>query len=194
MTKQGRRWLGSLVAATVALAAPSAWRELSSSGPRARASSHHEAPALGEESDRAGRRSEQPLSEGQEAGEARQPHPITLVHEAMAKRRELIGALRGALADERYEDARALLGEAEALEKSDPEQFKRETSTFEATLRGYQLILECIAARAAAPSGSPELPAGLREESRRYLDQQRLPPRREVRRVCLEGRGFARRS
>jgi hypothetical protein len=189
MTKRGRRWPGFLLAATLGLGACWAWFDLRSSEPSPRAGSHDEALARGEQQE-----VQRPSAAGQAAHLARRPHPITPLHEAMAERRELIGALAAALAGQRYEDARALLGEAQELEKSHPESADPAGSTFAGAVRGYQLILECIAARGASSSESQELPDGLREESQRYLDQHRLPPRREVRRVCLEGRAFARRS
>lgn len=113
------------------------------------------------------------------------PHPMTPLHEAMSRRREVIAALTLALEDKNYERARGLLGEADELEKSAPP-----SDGFGETVRGYRLILDCLSAR----SSGGELSSELEEASARYVREQRMSPRRQVRRVCLEGRLFARRA
>lgn len=123
------------------------------------------------------------------SGTTQEPHPITPMHEVMAERREVIGALRSALQERHYDQARLLLGEADALART-----ATDDSAFGGAVRGYRLILACLAARAEATDGSSGVPPELLEESQKYLTEQRLSPRREVRRVCLEGRPFARRT
>lgn len=111
------------------------------------------------------------------------------MHQVMAERREVIGALRSALQERNYDRARSLLGEADALA-----QAKADDSAFGEAVRGYRLILECLAARSPRGDEPTALPAALLADSKKYLEEQRLAPRRDVRRVCLEGRPFARRS
>jgi hypothetical protein len=127
------------------------------------------------------------VAERSRVNQPRTPHPITSAHEAMAQRRELISALVRALEDQNHERAQQLLSEAEKVEGA-----HSQASTFGATVLGYHLILDCLRARDASPNGP--LPSELVDASRGYLDQHRLPPRRQVRRVCLEGRPFARRA
>jgi len=127
------------------------------------------------------------VAERPRADQPRTPHPITSAHEAMAQRRELISALVRALEDQNHQRAQQLLREAEEVEGA-----HAQASTFGATMLGYRLILDCLRARDTSPNGS--LPGELLDASRGYLDQHRLPPRRQVRRVCLEGRPFARRA
>ena len=103
----------------------------------------------------------------------------------MSRRREAIAAVTVAIEGKDYERARGLLREAEALEKSAPE-----AEGLGETLRGYRLIVECLSARG---SGAP-IPSELEEASARYVREQRMSPRRQVRRVCQEGRPFARRA
>jgi hypothetical protein len=124
-----------------------------------------------------------------QAEQTQEPHPITPMHEAMAERREVIEALRSALRERRYDQARLLLGEADALA-----QAATDDSAFGGAVRGYRLILECLAAHAPTGQAAATLPAALLADSKKYLEEQRLAPRRDVRRVCLEGRPFARRS
>jgi hypothetical protein len=127
--------------------------------------------------------------------DTQRPHPITKMHEAMAERRELIGALVSALEGKHYDRARSLLAEADELHRassSPPPGLDDESASFDATVRGYRLILECLSARGVG--NTQEVSIELKEASKRYLDEQRLSPRREVRRVCLEGRPFARRA
>src|SRR5690606_19058792 len=113
------------------------------------------------------------------------PHPVTPIHEAMSRRREAIAVVIVALEDKDYERARGLLREAEELEKSAPEG-----EGFGDTLRGYRLILDCLSARGRGA----RIPSGLEEASARYVREQRMSPRRQVRQVCQEGRPFARRA
>jgi len=131
---------------------------------------------------------DEPSSSEDDIDGPRRPHPITPLHETMAERRELLGAVQSALAGGEYEKARALLGEASGMQRADADE-----STLAAAVRGYRLILDCLEARAAV-GAARELPHDLLEDSRKYLDEQRLPPRRDVRRVCLEGRPFGRRG
>jgi hypothetical protein len=106
----------------------------------------------------------------------------------MAQRRQAIVALKDALEHRQYEQARRLLDEADELARADSAD-----AAFGTAVQGYRLILACLTARARSPDGSSNLPSKLLEESQKYLTEQRLSPRREVRRVCLEGRPFARR-
>lgn len=125
-----------------------------------------------------------PLTEGPQ-----RPHPITPIHEELAKQRELIAALEDALQHKRYDQARQLLGEADDLARA-----ATTDAVFGESVRGYRLILECLAARTSTDGRSGSIPEALRQDSQKYLDTHRLSPRREVRRVCLEGRPFARRA
>jgi hypothetical protein len=185
MTSGRNFQLGLLFAATIALGIPWAWRAVQA-GERVPTQEHgarsaerpsprpvHGQPSLAEPA----------------ADDLQRPHPITPLHERMAERRELLLALVGALEQRQYDRARDLLGQADVLGHADPE-----SSAFASTVRGYRLILDCLAARTSAPDGAWELPGELTIASKKYLDEQRMSPRREVRRVCLEGRPFARKT
>lgn len=186
MTKSREFWLVGLLVATGLLGAWWGWVTLGSSEPTAPRDAPHAAlpPSEKKPDERNPSRTRR-----RNATEARRPHPITPLHETLAEERELIGALTGAIEGGHYERARALLGEAETRGAAEPG-----TSTFQGSVRGYHLILDCIDARAALANGPRELPEELLVEARKYLDEQRLPPRRQVRRVCVEGRPFARRG
>jgi hypothetical protein len=111
------------------------------------------------------------------------PHPITSAHESMQRGRELIGAATSRIADRNYREARRWLQEAQDQSEHGPEAFSLIDE-----VRGYLLIVDCLEALARQSS----LPRELHELAENYIREQRLPPRREVRRVCLQRQPFAR--
>lgn len=192
MTKKPYFWLGLLLAATTFGVW---WGALRSNSPALRktTASRQELPvtrarAQQEIEGRPRMNSDAPPETDEHLDAPRRPHPITPLHEAMAERRNLLGAVQSALAGRQYEKARSLLAEASNMPT------EADGSAFSDAVRGYRLILDCLTARHESDGGSSELPQKLIENAKVYLDQQRLPPRREVRRVCLEGRPFARRA
>lgn len=191
MTQGPRFQLAALFTAMVALGAPWGWVTMDSEGDSRVREENSVLPDLG--APLASLETEALLSQEPEAnavkkvGEAdvpQRPHPITPLHEAMSERRELVGAAVAAIQKKEYESARRWLAEADEAEESTSEGADPEE------VRGYRLILECLDARAK----ESELPESLVEESKRYVEARRRAPRREVRRVCLEGRPFARRA
>lgn len=190
MTKGPRLQLGVLFAATVALGLPGGWSlqdtyERAAQDPR---SSAPEPPAAVSEAaidQSSPSREEEGFRLDEDASpEPQRPHPITKAHEAMSQRRELLGAAVSAIQKKEYESARRWLSEVDALGATE-----RDGDGLH-EVRGYQLIVDCLAAR----DRRSIVPDALREASKKYVEERRLPPRREVRRVCLEGRPFARRA
>jgi len=120
-----------------------------------------------------------------EATLSRQPHPLTPLHQAISKQRELIAAAISAIDDKNYKQARSWLGEVVSSKEPALAQ-----AGFVEQARGYLLILDCLEAR---QSGQP-LTSSLSAAAKRFVQGNRLTPRRDVRRVCLEGRPFARRE
>jgi hypothetical protein len=105
------------------------------------------------------------------------PHPITPFHEARAKEWELKELFVSALAAGRHEEAQHLLHEATlALDGT------TEGKAFAEVLEGYQLTLECT----SVSDRNHELSASLVNRAKDYLSSHRLPPRRDVRRACLD--------
>lgn len=116
---------------------------------------------------------------------SREPHPMTPLHEAMAAARELIFAAVHAIHDKNYAQARRFL--TQSMSSSDPALSQ---AGFAEQARGYLMIIDCLEAQANQEPLSSELSLA----AQHYTQENRLTPRRQVRRVCLEGRPFERRN
>lgn len=190
-----RRRLALGLGAILACAALGAtWWSLRTTTREPRIAAHRHADAISERSEPAPgpvdeRRSDAAHTSPRDVVAKERPHPITPVHDAMAKRRESIAALKDALEHKQYGRARQLLEDADELARIDSAD-----AAFGTAVHGYRLILACLAAREGSTDGTTSISPELLEESQRYLNEQRLSPRRDVRRVCVEGRPFARRT
>lgn len=107
-----------------------------------------------------------------------EPHGQGVERLSWQRQREALAFVVGALEEGQHERARLALAEAGELE-----------SGFREEGEGYLLIVECLEARREGRA----LPSQLVDAAERFIAMQRLAPnRREVRRVCLEGRSFRR--
>ncbi len=106
------------------------------------------------------------------------PHPPSERADHDARQHELFAAVSRALETLDFARARALLAEHERSFAADGWHERR---------RGFELVLGCLQHR--------DQRERFTADAERYLKEERISPlRRSVRRVCLEGRGFHRRT
>lgn len=106
------------------------------------------------------------------------PHPPSKHAERDARQHELFAALSLALEKLDFPRARRLLAEHSRAFPEGGWQDQR---------RGFELVLGCLE--------HPEERGRLTSDAESYLNEERISPlRRAVRRVCLEGRGYRRRT